>query len=612
MWIGSLFSGIGRLFRFLRVTIANIFVLLFLLLAAAIFFGIAAGPSHTGILPGSALLVAPSGVVVEQKGASPTLLLAGELGQASVDDLLRGIRRAAEDDRVGALVLDMSSASFSAPAQLEVLGEAIANFRDSGKRVIAKGDYYNRDQYYLASFADDVYMHPMGEVALGGYALYNDYFHGLLEKLDVNVHVFRVGTYKAAVEPFTRSDMSVEAKAANQVLVDGLWARYAAQVAANRDLSPAAIVAYANRFDEFLTAANGDSAKAALQHGLVDALLTKAQTADRLRDLVGSPEAPGNGTDGDAFRHVDFDDYVQPRTPVVFGDTVAVLTATGIILAGEQPRGAIGSTTVAGLLRQAREDDSVKALVLRVDSGGGSAFASELIRQEVKRVADVGKPVVASMAGVAASGGYWIAADADEIWASPSTLTGSIGIFGIVPTFEDTLGAAGVTRDGVVSGPFATGLDPFLGMSDGMARALQSAVDHGYRQFLNVVANGRDMSVEQVDAVAQGRVWSGAEARQLGLVDELGHLDQAIASAAELAGLQSYKVRFLEEPLTPLQIALQTALEEYGAHALPATALPTPALAGKAKTLLRSLHMIETLNDPKHVYALCAACKTTL
>lgn len=612
MWIRALFSGIGRLLRFVRVTIANVFVLLLLLLVAAIFVGVAAGPGRAPVAAGSALLVAPSGVVVEQKGADPMFLLAGEFGQATVDDLLRGIRRAAEDERVGALVLDLSSTSFSAPAQLEVLGEAIATFRDSGKQVVAKGNYFNRDQYYVASFADEIYMHPMGEVALGGYALYNDYYHGLLEKLDVNVHVFRVGTYKTAVEPFTRSDMSAEAKAANQVLVDGLWARYTAHVAANRDLPPEAVAAYADRFDEFIAAANGDSAKAALQYGLVDALLTKAQMTDRLRDLVGAPAASSNGMDEDAFRHVDFDDYLQPRPPVVFGDTVAVLTATGTILMGEQPRGTIGATTVAGLLRQAREDDAVKALVLRVDSGGGSAFASELIRQEVKRVAALGKPVVASMAGVAASGGYWIAADADEIWAAPTTLTGSIGIFGIVPTFEETLGAAGVTRDGVVSGPFATGLDPFLGMDDGMARALQSAVDHGYRQFLNVVANGRDMTLEQVDAVAQGRVWSGAEAREHGLVDELGHLDDAIASAAELAGLVNYKVRHLEEPLTPWQVAVQTVLEEYGAHALPAVSLPGPAVAGKARTLLQRLAAIEALNDPKHVYALCAACRTTL
>ena len=606
MWIGSLFSGIGRFLRFIRVSIANILVLLLLLVVVLVFVGMAAGPSRAQVAAGSALLVAPSGVVVEQKGANPMFLLAGELGQASVDDLLRGIRRAAEDDRVGALVLDTSSTSFSAPAQLEVLGEAIEMFRDSGKSVVAKGNYYNRDQYYLASFADEIYMHPMGEVLLGGYALYNDYFHGLLEKLDVNVHVFRVGTYKAAVEPFTRSDMSIEAKAANQVLVDDLWARYTAQVAANRDLPPEAVAAYADRLDEFLTAANGDSAKAALQYGLVDALLTKEQMADRLREQFGPPSTQSNGAN-DAFRHVDFDDYLQPRPPVVFGDTVAVLTATGTILMGEQPRGAIGSTTMAGLLRQAREDNAVKALVLRVDSGGGSAFASEIIRQEVKRVAALGKPVVASMAGVAASGGYWIAADADEIWAAPTTLTGSIGIFGIVPTFEETLGAAGVTRDGVVSGPFATGLDPFLGMSDGMARALQSTVDHGYRQFLDVVARGRDMTVAQVDAVAQGRVWSGAEAKELGLVDELGHLDQAIASAAEMAGLANYKVRYLEEPLSPWETVVQTALEEYGANPLPA-----PALAGKAKALLQRLNMIETLNDPKHVYALCAACSTML
>ena len=604
MSIRALFSGIARLFAFLRVTLANMLVLLVLLLVAAIFIGIAAGPSRPLVDEGSALLVAPKGIVVEQQSADPMLLLAGELGQADVGDLLRGVERAAEDDRVAALVLDLTSTAFSAPAQLEVLGEAVAAFRERGKMVVAKGDYYNRDQFYLASFADEIYMHPMGEVTLGGYALYGDYFQGLLETLDVNVHVFRVGTYKAAVEPYTRRDMSPEAKAANQALVDGLWERYAAQVGANRGLSPEAIVAYADRFDEFLAAADGNTAQAALEYGLVDALLTKEQIAERLRELVG--EAESASTDAPDFRHVALDDYLQPRPPLVFGDTVAVLTATGNILMGKQPRGAIGATNVAKLLRQAREDDAVKALVLRIHSGGGSAFASEIIRLEIERVRELGKPVVASMAGVAASGGYWIAADADEIWAAPTTLTGSIGIFGIVPTFEDTLGSAGVTRDGVVSGPFANALDPFVGLSDGMARALQSTVDHGYRQFLRVVANGREMTTEQVDAVGQGRVWSGAKAQELGLVDKLGHLDDAIASAATLAGIENYRVRHLEEPLPPWQATLQTALEEYGAQPL-----PSPALAGKAKTLLRSLGQMRALNDPKHVYALCGACDTT-
>ena len=610
MWIGSLFSGIGSFLRFLRVTVANIFVLLLLLVGALALAAVFVVPQQASVAQGSALLFAPKGLVVEQIGASPLALLAGETSQANLDDLLRGLERAAEDERIGSLVLDLSKTSFSAPAQLEVLGEAIEEFRDSGKKAVAVGTFYNRDQYYLASFADEVYLHPMGEVMLGGYGIYSDYFQGLLEKLDVNVHVFRVGTYKAAVEPFLRTDMSPESKAANQALVDGLWTRYVAHVAANRELPAEAVTAYADRFDEALQAVDGNGAQAALRNGLVDALLTREQATERLRDLAGPPAAVAVETDDEHdYRHVKIGDYVEPRPDLVFGfgGTVAVLPASGAILMGRQPRGAIGTANMAELLRSAREEPAIKALVLRVDSGGGSAFASEFIRLELKRVQDAGKPVVVSMAGAAASGGYWIAADADEIWAAPTTLTGSIGIFGIFPTFEDTLGGVGVARDGVATGPFANALDPYVGLSDGMARALQSSIDHGYRQFLEVVANGRGMTFEQVDAIAQGRVWTGARAKELGLVDELGHLDDAIASAADLAGLAEYRVRFLQEQLAPWQAALQTALEEYGANRL-----PTGAVSGKVADLLRELDVLNALNDPKHVYALCAACATML
>ena len=592
--IGRLFSGLSRAFAFARVALANLLVVLVVVLVALIF---TAGPGRVKVSEGSALLLDPGGAIVEQaSGQDPiSLLTGGSFRETQLADILAAIDKARNDDRVASVVLDTSNLGYVAPAQLEVIGDALETFRASGKSIVAKSYYYDRDQYYLASFADEVAMHPMGEVMLNGYGAFRYYYGGLAEKLKVNVHVFRVGTYKAFVEPYTRIDMSDAAKLANQEMVDQLWARFVARVAANRGLEPTAVAAYADRFDELLHDASGDTARLALDYGLVDALLDEEAMAERLGELTGG---------GDSFVHVALSDYVDPVLPPLFGKTVAVVPLSGTILMGKQPRGYIGADTAAGLLRDAREDASVGAVVLRIDSGGGSAFASELIREAVARVQDQGKPVVASMAGTAASGGYWIAATADEIWAAPTTVTGSIGIFAIVPTFEDTMERVGVTRDGVGTGPFVGALDPLGGVGDAMARALQANIDHGYRRFINLVAEGRDLAPEDVEAVAQGRVWLGEQALEHGLVDKLGHLEDAIARAAELAGLDTYQVRHMEEPLSPQEILVRQLFDNVKVEQ------HTPGRVRGALTgaLARELWMFDALNDPQHVYALCEVC----
>ena len=598
MSIRGFFSGIARAFAFARVALANLVVLL-------VFFGVLgglavllAGPGRAETAEGSALLVAPKGAIVEQlSGVDPLTVLTsgGQIRQTRLADLLKAIDKAARDDRIGALVLDPSSLGDVAPAQLEAIGDALAAFRDSGKKIVAKAHHYDRDHYYLASFADEIYMHPMGEVELVGYGTYGLYYQQMFDALDINIHVFRIGTYKAAVEPFTRNDMSADAKVANQALVDSLWQRYVGRVAANRDLDREAVLAYANHYDEVLAEAGGDAAKAALEHRLVDALLVKDEVSERLRELAGDGEE-------DSYRHIALGDYLTPVVPLPVGDAVGVIVASGFIAPGDQPRGTIGARTMAELLGDARENDSIKAVVIRIDSGGGSAFASELIRQEILRVQKKGKPVVVSMAGTAASGGYWIAAPADEIWAAPNTITGSIGIFAIVPTFEDALHRIGVNRDGVGTGPFVAALDPAGGIGDAVARALQASIDHGYRRFLEIVAEGRDMTPEQVDAIGQGRIWTGEKALELGLVDELGHLEDAIASAAQLAGIDKYKVRYLEKPLSTQEMILQNVLDNMG-FASRATPIGTTA-----RVLARDLRLLDTLDDPKRLYALCEAC----
>lgn len=583
------FRAVGRVLAFIRATVANLIVLgIVAAIALAIFSG------RTKLPEQAALLLAPTGAVVEQEVLDPFALLgAGLLEQTRLDDMLRAIRQAGDDDRISALVFDPSSLGQAPPATLEALGDALAAFRETGKRIVATSRSYERDQYYLASFADDIYLHPLGEVMLGGYGMYGNYYRGLFDKLKINVHVFRVGSYKAFVEPYTRADMSPTAREANQGTVDALWARFVARVAENRDLTPEAVRAYANNYDEWVVAAAaGGGAEAALNYGLVDGLLTDAEVTARLRELTG-------GERGDHYHRVAFEDYLQPRLPAVFGDAVAVITASGAIVTGDPPPGFVGADDMATLLGDVRRDAAVKAVVLRIDSGGGSMLASEIIRREVIRVQQAGKPVVVSMGGTAASGGYWIGATADEIWAAPTTLTGSIGVFAIVPTFEDALDEVGVTWDGVRTGPFVGALDPFGGVGEAMARALQANVDYGYRQFVEIVAAGRDMTVEQVRAVAEGRVWTGEQALEHGLVDKLGHLQDAVASAAALAELDQFVVRYVKEPLSPKDMLLRALAEDFDVGRVRGTL---------AAHLAREIKLLDTLADPKHVYALCELC----
>ncbi|MDE0054521.1 MAG: signal peptide peptidase SppA [Gammaproteobacteria bacterium] len=583
------YAVVSRTFAFLRAAFANVLIVLLLLVLVAV---ILSKPESVEVPDGTALVVAPSGAIVEQPSypvfPSPIMAVGDETRAA---DIIDAIRKAASDERVALLTLELSDLDFASAAQLEAIGEAIEEFREAGKTVIATSDYFTQARYYLASFADEVYMHPYGELMLPGFGAYSDYYAGMLEKLKVNVHVYRVGEYKSAVEPYTRSDMSEDARKANRELVDDLWRSYVARVAENRRLDPQALQYYADQYDVLLRGVDGDAARIALESGMVDELLTRDAFRDRLKDRLGSDKELRT----DVARYLS---AARPRLPAV-GPKVAVIVADGVILPGDQPRGVVGSESTTRLIRRAREDDNVKALVLRVDSPGGSAFASEVIRQELELVQAVGKPVVVSMGGVAASGGYWISATADEIWASPLTITGSIGVFAILPTFEDSLSTIGITRDGVGTTSLSGALDPVSGVSERMGNVLQSAVEHTYSRFVNLVARGRDMAPAEVEAIAQGHVWSGRKALDLGLVDELGHLEQAIEAAAERAGIEKYRVVTIEEPLSTQEKILMRLFDEIGLSLRPA-AWFEPIVAG--------FESLASLNDPRHVYAICEFC----
>ncbi len=553
----------------------------------------------------NALVVAPKGTIVEQlsaEGPSVSSLIAGSEPETLLRDLLETIERAGDDPRITVMVLDLSETKGAGISKLQELGAALKAFRAKGKTIIATADNYSQAGYYLAAHADEVYMHGMGEVSIAGLGRYHMYFKDALDRFEVEWHIFRVGKYKSAVEPYLGNSMSPEAREADLAWMGDLWQAYLADVAEARGITAAQLEDYAQHFDVHVAANDGDAAATAVAAKLVDKIGGRDLVRDRLIELVGEDEQKHD------FHRVDGGEYlafVRDESPKrMHGDKVAVIVARGSIMDGDHPAGVIGGDSTAALIRKARNDEDVKAIVLRVDSGGGSAFASEIIRREFELARAANKPVVVSMGSVAASGGYWISTASDEIWASPTTITGSIGIFGMFPTFEKPLAKhAGVHTDGVATTPFA-GITPERQLDPAVARVLQTTIEHGYREFLARVAAARNMTTEQVDAVAQGRVWSGVDAKDAGLVDQLGGLQDAIASAAKRAELgDDYAVEYVEKELGLKERIVKSAL---GGEAQTTALLPS--LAGTPfDDVLRHFEeqarILASFNDPRGVYA---------
>ncbi len=560
---------------------------------------------------GSALVLRPVGTIVEQAELEPPLALlragGAPAGQMRLADLVEAVRSARDDARISALVIETDELVGGGLSKLAELRAAIAHFKTSGKPVLARGERFTQSQYYLASVADEVHLSPDGFVLLRGLARYGTYFRDALDRLGVKVHVFRVGEYKSFSEPFTRNDMSDEDRLATRDLLDGLWTIMRDDIAASRKLAPEAVDAHVNDIRGALAASGGDAAKAALAAGLVDRFSTRDEWRQRL------VEAAGKAAEGDEPRTIDVALYSavvaskQPAAPA----SVAVIVAQGTIVDGAEPAGVVAGDTFARLIREARENDSIKAVVLRIDSPGGSAWASELIRRELELTRAAGKPVIASMSSVAASGGYWIAAGADEIWAAPGTVTGSIGIFGLFPEFSEPLHRLGIGVDGVATAPLAGALDPRRPLDADAAAAMQLSIEHGYRRFLEVVGKARNMTSDEVDAVARGRVWTGQAAHGLGLVDKLGGLEDAIAAAAARAGLTDYErvwpaaVDSFEQRLLRRLLSLGQDLGLDVASAGLASG-PLAALLGEVQ---RSTAELLRWNDPRHLYLHCL-CET--
>ncbi|TXS92140.1 signal peptide peptidase SppA [Parahaliea maris] len=601
------FGGLWNFVTRVRQALANIVFLLMLVVLYLVFSG--GGPEP---LPAkAALLLNPTGVVVEERSpVDPLVALAGQANPSSHEVLLRdvldAIRYAAEDPRINALVLELDGLMSVGMSKTLEIREALQAFRSSGKPIIARGDYYTQDQYLLASQADTLILHPFGAVALEGFGSYRNYFRDALDKLSVNVHVFKAGEHKSVAEPYLRNDMSPGEREITARWLTDLWQRYTDEVEQRRGLEPGAVNSYVNGYAAALRAQGGDTAKAARAAGLVDELMPHSQSNDYLADLVGARDAEHR------YEAITFEHYVRRQRPLSLSephtDRVAVVTAEGNILPGEQPPGSIGGDSLAWLIRDAAARDGVKALVLRVNSGGGSVFASEVIRQAVLEVQAGGLPVVVSMGSVAASGGYYIAASADRIFATPATITGSIGVFAAIPTFEDLMGRLGVSTDGVGTTDLAGSLRVDRPLNEQVASALTSSVEFTYRNFLELVAEGRGMTVEQVDAVAQGRVWSAADAREQGLVDELGSLREAVAAAAELAGLDAPEVEYINQPLSPRELLLQQLSERASPMGLEALVPRTASLERLLAPLQEAADLIVSLRDPAHLYMRCLAC----
>lgn len=593
--------------RLVMAGVAFFIVIVLVLLLAAIGGGIPKIPSS------AALVLDPVGAVVEQLSGDATQraiakLLDDEKPEVLLRDLLDAIRAAKDDTRIKVLVLDVGGITAIGPSKLADLKSALDDFKTSGKKVIAIGDGYDRNHYYLAAQADEIHLHPLGLVFLDGYGRFRTYYREGIDRFEIDWNIFRVGEYKSAVEPYLRSDMSPEAREADLEWLGDLWRDYLTDVAAARKLSPEALMAGIDGMVERLAAAGGDTGRMAKEAGLVDHLSAREQVRDRLIELVGEDE------ESHTFHQVNLEDYLaalgEKRPGRKESDSnVGVIIAAGTILDGSQPPGAIGGDSTAQLIRDARADEDVKAIVLRVDSGGGSAFASDVIREQFALARAEGKPVVVSMGSVAASGGYWISTAADEIWASPRTITGSIGIFGMIPTFQKPMKKyLGWNVDGVGTNWLAGTLRIDRALDPRLGQMIQRMIDRGYEDFLERVSEARKMERDAVDKIARGRVWSGQDAHALGLVDQLGDLDDAIASAAKRAKLSDdYGVRIIEEEL---DFSDQLVVEMLSRAA---TWLGPRLHARHGSGILRQLrnHLLEQVelfsrfNDPNGVYAHC-------
>ncbi|EAQ1265325.1 signal peptide peptidase SppA [Salmonella enterica subsp. enterica serovar Typhimurium] len=608
-FIAGFFKWTWRVLNFVREMVLNLFFIFLVLVGVGIWMQIGNGSNSEQTARG-ALLLDISGVIVDKPSTNHRLGALGRqlfgassdrLQENSLFDIVNAIRQAKDDRNITGIVLDLKNFTGADQPSMRYIGKALREFRDNGKPVFAVGENYSQGQYYLASFANKIWLSPQGQVDLHGFATNGLYYKTLLDKLKVSTHVFRVGTYKSAVEPFIRDDMSPAAREADSRWIGELWQNYLHTVSANRQISPQQLFPGAQAIIDGLTSVGGDTAKYALDHKLVDALASSADVEKALTKQFGWSKTENN------YRAISYYDY-SLKTPADTGGTIAVIFANGAIMDGEETPGNVGGDTTASQIRDARLDPKVKAIVLRVNSPGGSVNASEVIRAELAAARAAGKPVVVSMGGMAASGGYWISTPANYIVASPSTLTGSIGIFGVINTVENSLSSIGVHSDGVSTSPLAD-ISMTKALSPEVQQMMQLSIEYGYKRFITLVADARKRTPEQIDKIAQGHVWTGEDAKANGLVDSLGDFDDAVAKAAELAKLKQWHLDYYQDEPTVLDMVMDSMTGSVRAM-LPETIqamLPAP-LVSAANTVKAEGDKLAAFNDPQNRYAFCLTC----
>lgn len=615
----SFYAGISKIFSVIG-KVAKAFIVVLLVVGLIAWVGIISsltGGTSVEIPDSGALRVELNGYLVDElsyQDPFDAVLSNSQPSEHLLRNVIKSIDAAADDERINSMVLVLHDFSGGGSSKVLELGESIERFKAAGKPVYAAADLFTQQRYLLASFADTIYINPFGGVELKGLGSFRSYYGDAFDKLKVNFHVFRTGEFKDAVEPYIAGEMSESSASQTMMWLEDIWQVYRQTIASNRGIELNSLDRYANEYDQLLLEFDGDSAETALQSGLVDEVYFRDEIRDELMVNIGANE------EEDFYLYSNYRGYLSQVEAEYDENTpkVALVVAAGTILDGSQPAGSIGGDSLAAQLRDLRKTENLKALVLRVDSPGGSAFASDVIRRELALYDEEDIPVVISMGSLAASGGYWISMPADEVWATETTLTGSIGVFGIVPTIEETLETVGIRRDGVGTGPLASAFILDLPMTDQVAQIIQSSVDHIYDEFLSLVSNSRSITIEDLDELAQGRVWTGNQAIELGLVDRLGSLIDAADSAAAMAGVSdNYQLVEITPPMSWTERLTQIILDSVSSWIpLQNKSMISSGLTGALGTYWSELQnnageLDILLNDPGHQYLFCGSCQNS-
>src|SRR5450830_257173 len=589
----TLRGGLGRVWRFIDASRRAVLNLIFLVILIALLYAIFGG----GVKPlgnKTMLVLNLNGQLVEQTPGGAKLAQLANIGDdegrrfVQLRDVLKVLDAAGRDPQIAGAVLVLDEMEGGGQARLREVAAGIDRFKASGKTVVAWGSNFNQRQYQVASHASEVYVHPMGSVILDGFGHYRNYYRDALDKLGITVNLIKVGTFKSAAEPFIGNSPSDAAREADAYLNNDLWARYTQEVETARKMAKGSIMQAIDTLPQLLEANGGNLARLAQQVKLVDGLKTR----DQIRELMlqrGMPDAEGK-----SFRQVGFDEYLARLHQPMTGDAIGVVMAVGEIGDGIAAPGSIGGLSTSNLIRLAREDNNIKAIVLRVDSPGGSAFGSELIRRELELTRAAGKPVVVSMGNVAASGGYWISTSSDEVIADASTITGSIGVFALLPTADKVIEKLGIHTAGSPTTWLADSGNPLRPLDPRLAQVIQGSINHVYGDFLSLVAKARKTTPEKINEVAQGRVWTGLQAKDRNLVDRIGSYGDALASAAKLAKLSpGYRVAYLEQESSNVD----RLIGMFGAKAMATLGLGEQVKLGLASTGLPTDAALGMVND---------------